>query len=206
MPRRTHPKIYGQAHKEKRKQSTLKVVRFMDEYDSDAVAGVVKDVARSESEWFPAFRTIPGRHPVFVLDPRIVRREFEAGFRAGWDARKGVDEINGIHEDGYSIKLGKVVLLGAKNQKKVLACYTESPELAIERKTIYRSLARSGLNGFNRPQHQRPPAPIVVLGHFIQPVQADGLRGEVTSAVEDAMVIHRVNKVNLGPLQVMLQD
>jgi hypothetical protein len=174
-----------------------------DSDDSGLIAGIMRDLSRDEG--FPAVKKIPGIHPVYVLDPRIVRREFEAGFRLGWDSKQALEELKEEEpDDTLPVKLGKAVLLGGDTNKKVLACYIESKDLVAERRAIYKCLGGQGLKGFRRKEHKSPPAPVAVLAQLAAPIHDLAMRREVTDLVEVALATHHATDITLGPPQVTL--
>ncbi len=195
----------GRSPDQEKRGKVLKAFRMVEEDSSLGISGVVRNVP-SDDENFPRFSDVPGRHKIFVLDPRIVRREFNSGFQAGYDfgrAKRRIESHTEEDPDQIFGRIGKVVLLGPKNHgRKIVAAYIESSELRKERKALYQTLGDAGLRGFNKKEHRTPPSPVIVLAHLEQPVFTEQERKYVAGAVEDALFIHHAHEFTMGPLQV----
>lgn len=202
------PRYNPEADREKRSERVLKVIRMVDADDSSLIAGIIRDLRNELPEGAPSFKKIPVRHPVFIFDPFIVRKEFHQGFQAGIDWQKAKQEITeGTgREDILTAKLGKIVLLGPESGKRILASYVESREAVAERKELYSILGSNGLRGFNRRQHRTPPAPVVVMGQFAEPIRDVGIKEEVLEMVDTALIVHNARRITLGPAQTTISD
>lgn len=188
-----------EADVEKRNPKVLKVYRVMEQEDSDKIAGVVRDISRDDDE-FPLLARIHTRHTAYILDPRIVRREFKTGFEAGYNFRGTVDNVEESIEDSSDLaeaKVGTIIFPG--NTRRLIAAYLESEQLRKERKAIYRELGKSGLKGFRRAEHKNPPMPLVVLAQAKAPISSDQM-SMVKDVIGDALAIHGAERVTFGPI------
>lgn len=224
MARKNHerhiPQGRGRNAQSEKRGKKLKAFRMVFDEDSMVISGAVRN-AVDDNEDFPRLREVSGRHAIYVLDPRIVSKEFSSGYRAGFsfaNARAKAEERRHDRPDTIIGHIGKVVLIGPKDRgRKVLAAYIESRPLQQERKLLYESLGDAGLRGFDRPQHRNPPSPLMVLGHLERPIHDGKLRAMFTESVEDSLhthmraqtvdgVHHKATEFTMGELRVEVAD
>lgn len=182
---------------------------MIDADSSSKIAGVIRDMGPEIEVIAPRLEKVPARHPVFIVDPRIVRKEFRDGFQAGVDWQKTRREIAEGQEADDTIddaKLGKIVFLGHDMGRKIIASYIESSQAVAERKAAYSILGANGLRGFNRKQHRTPTAPLAVIAQLETPVQDPDLRNEITEMLDTALIIHTAKQITLGPAQTTISD
>ncbi len=207
------PRHNEQANREKRNSRVLKVVRMMDPEDSSLIAGTIRDLW-SDDESLPPIQNIPHSHPVFVIDPRVVRKEFKAGWVAHHqyvEAKMDIEARNGDprQPDFMDAKIGKIAFLGSTSGKRTLAAFVESAQLVAQRKAIYEILSDTGIKGFQRPEYRRPTAPVVVLGKLEQPIRGENshqTQERIIDAVDVALAIHNAISFRLGPEVVKFVD
>jgi hypothetical protein len=180
---------------------------MIDPDSSSTISGVIRDLRGELPEGAPEITKVPGIHPVYVVDPWVVRKEFHQGFQIGvnWEkAKRDVDEREA--DDYIEAKLGKLVLLGSDSGKKILASYIESPRVVADRQAFYAILGSNGLRGFNRRQHKTPPAPVAVLAHFAQPVRGKELQDDIIDAFDTSLIVHHAKDITLGPEKRSFND
>ena len=202
--RYTPPRNGLEADAEKRNPRVLKAFRDMDRDDSDSVAGVIRNFLRSEAEWFPSIERVQPTHRAYILDPRIVRREFKSGFEAGYNFARARQRIEGQTEnyiDEIPARLGRIVFLGDRH--RIVGSFVQSAVMRDERASLYGGLADSGLRGFNKLANAKVSTPPVVLFTLQAPLHDAAARKEIQESIETAFDVHHgVRNVTFGELQI----
>lgn len=125
MPRRNHGRRARddgslRANKEQRDGRVLKVFRKVDQEDTARLIGAIADLVKS-NDIPPA--TTTKKHIAYIIDPRLMPRNFNFGFMTGMQVQKFatlVERDEAIEAQvGYSVKLGKAALL-QNNRRTVL--------------------------------------------------------------------------------------
>lgn len=192
-----------EANREKRNHKVMKATRLVDPESSSAWSGIIRDLERDES--LPRFASVPARHPVYVLDPHLVRVEFQAGFRAGFDFARAKEEYRtGTEEfdDFIDAKVGPLTFLDGSKGKRHLAAFVECRQLREERQLLYKGLGEVGFQGFQRLGKKLPPTPVVLLGTLAEPLYEKQALDVIKEVVDTAFIIHQASNFVLGPLSV----
>lgn len=178
MGRNSHPKQWPRgdanlrADRENRGGRVLKVFRRVDDDSRSIIGGALAELAQSED--IPPLR-VPTKFDTFLLDPRLMPRNFNLGFISGYEYHRvvsGVQRSAGIDAPGYPVKLGKLDILDG-NRKTVIA-EIDSERLRSERIALYGILAAAGVRGFgadgHRKGHRDGTNPTIAIGTFEQAV------------------------------------
>jgi hypothetical protein len=205
MPRRNkiaRHRHNPQAHREKQSRF-LKAYRMVDEDSSNAIAGVIHELALDGE--LPKMTDIPHRHRAFILDPRLVKKEFKSGFTAGYEFNRARDRIqNRDSDDRLHASIGKIIFLSGSNQRyRHIGMYVQSSEAVEERKEVYRILNETGLSGFTEKKIRRPGSPLIILGTTIEPVYDKEERNEYQVKIETGLIIHQATELTLNELQII---
>ncbi len=200
MPRR-HSNVYrrysSEANRESRKKSTLKIVRMVSPENTSEINGVIHTLLADNT--LPVMDRVPGSHPLFVLDPRQVRKEFNNGFRVGFDcyrAKVDAENQNG-NRDEIEASIGGLTLRGNKG-RNLLFAKVDAPELTYEMLAYFSILGSYGLRGFEKRSHNTPRAPEIFLGKFSE-YPSRSVQEEIIEAVDTGFAIHNIDNITLGP-------
>lgn len=195
------------ADREHRNGRVLKVWRRVDEDDTSLVRGALTELVASGD--LPTMRHTT-KVDAFIFDPRLMPRNFNAGFVSGYQFGRVLDGIRHAecaNDEGYAVKLGRIGLL--PNRRTVLA-QLDSERLRAERKSIYAIMGASGVKGFTEEGERRHRSsvgtPSIVIGTFEQHVprvDEEEFLDVITAGVEVSLAsANGAVKVGLGPLEI----
>ena len=192
-----------------RNRNVLKVVRMVSEDDSSKVNGVIMNMMGDGM--VPRFKKSVYRHSLFVLDPRLVRPDFNLGFKFGFGSYKAKLEAAGKDtSDTIVSKIGDVCIRrsGHNGPQRELFLPILSEELVAERVAYYETLAFHGVKGLGS-KIDNPGTPEIYLGQLDIPKDSrkegpsEGQpaydRDEMIDAITTAFTIHGIQEVELGP-------
>jgi hypothetical protein len=200
-PSRKKRRVYGQADKERRDKRIIKAFRVMSPEDSLEIAPVVEDLDWDTDSL--EYTKVPKVHKAFILDPRHVTQHFREGFETGFNFARALDAARNQGqgcEDWIEAKIGDIYV---SRRRHVLA-RIESREMKIETQAMKRTLGDEGVRGLRGSQARRAGSLSIYLAQ-LQPEtlpDRDAERSYI-DALETALVIHGISKVNFGPVQVV---
>lgn len=214
MPRRNHGRRARddgsmRANREQRDGRVLKVFRKVDQEDSVRLIGAIAELAQS-NDIPPA--TTTKQHIAYIVDPRLMPRNFNVGFMTGLQIQKFatlVERDEAIESQvGYSVKLGKVALL--QNNRRTVLIELKSDQLVSERTHAFAALASIGIAGFTgagtRSGHRDPNGIRVPIATLEQPL-AKSAEEDVICAIEAsvdmAFGVTTTAQVRLGELETV---
>lgn len=194
-------KRHLQSDREKQQPKMLKVTRMTYPEDSSLLAGVVKDVVLDDDSI--ELSKIYMQHPVFILDPRMVSREFKSGFEACYRferSRKKVEDVLAEEDESIDARLTTIRFLNGSN--RIIGSFLKSSVLRDERRSAYEALADSGLAGFRRREHTKSSSPLIVLGETATHIHDREERDYITDRLETGLIVSRAMNIRLGSIAI----
>ena len=151
---RKRRRSYGPANKERRHRS-LGVWRNVEKESSEQITALLEVLFSSEPEdseiTWPAIKQIHGKHTLTILSPLFVKQRFAQGFEAGYNFHKSIQAIENIFDDGDKpeVGIGGVSVFGFSGRRSFIGLDIVDHRHRAERIAVYRTLAKSGVRGFN---------------------------------------------------------
>ena len=151
---RKRRRSYGPANKERRHRS-LGVWRNVEKDSSEQITALLEvlfssDLDDSETR-LPAIKQIHGKHTLPILNPLLVKQRFAQGFEAGYNFHRSMQAIEELFETGEKpdVSIGGVSIFGFSGKRSFIGLDIVDERHKEERLAVHRSLAKSGIRGFN---------------------------------------------------------
>lgn len=212
MGRKTHsgqwPRGEGrlQANRENRGGRVLKVFRRVDDDSFSIIGGALSELTQSED--IPPVRTAT-KADAYILDPRLMPRNFNAGFITGYQFGRittNIQKDEDISDEGYDVHLGDIDILD--NNRTVIA-EIKSERINRERASLYCIMGQAGVKGFtgngHRRGHRDGTGPTIVIGTFSQAVpksDKESYINVIETGVQVSLASANAGRIGLGELQV----
>ncbi|MEI6481439.1 MAG: hypothetical protein WCO19_04000 [Candidatus Saccharibacteria bacterium] len=156
---------YGQANRERRVKA-VEATRQLDHDVSSRIAGSITELFNREDSGpvMPELEKIPGKHRVYILNPRAVRAKFGQGFEKGYDFRTAMEEIK-LQSGGADDMLARIggISIEGVNQKRIITATIVDPRLTAERHAARTVMGEAGMRGFQGKYAREDEASTIVI-------------------------------------------